>query len=108
MRFMLMIMVLSITLAGCFPKSRSEYLPQIYKAPDVEAQWIRGGEPLMYKDQEWIPADDTENLTDTEVYKLGEYRDVLFFAAKQDVEPYQRLYTKFGRNRYRYFVLKSP
>lgn len=108
MRFLLLSLVLSIALAGCFPKSRPDYIPQIYKAPEVEAQWIRSGEPLIYKDQEWIPADDTENLMDSEVYKLGEYRDVLFFAAKEDVEPYQRLYTKFDRNRYRYFLLKKP
>ena len=108
MKRILFVVVVSAALAGCFPKSRPDYIPQIYKAPDIEAPWIRNGEPLVYKDQEWYPADDTENLIDTEVYKLGEYQEVLFFAAVEDVEPYQRLYTKFGRNRYRYYQPKKP
>ncbi len=104
MKLKLFLIIGCVVLVGCFPKSHPDYLPQIYKAPDTEAPWIRSGEPLVYQDRKWMAADDTESLTDMEVLKVGEYQDVEFFAAKEDVEPYQRLYTKFGRNRYRYFL----
>lgn len=87
--------------------SKTQDIPQIYKIPDIEAPWIRAGEAIIYKDMEWFPMDDTEILLDKEVFKLGEYRSVDFFVAKKDVEPYQRLYTKFDRNRYRYYQLKQ-
>lgn len=101
-------LLLAAFCAGCLPTSKSVDVPQIYKTPAQEAQWIRNGEPLIYQDQQWYPADATENLIDTEVIKLGEYQDVPFFVSKEDVEPYGRLYTKFSRNRYRYYKMKKP
>ncbi|PIW60519.1 MAG: hypothetical protein COW13_03740 [Candidatus Omnitrophica bacterium CG12_big_fil_rev_8_21_14_0_65_50_5] len=100
-------MTLCLIVSGCLPTSKSVDVPQIYKTPAEEAQWIRKGEPLIYQDHKWYPSDATENFMDTEVIKLGEYQDAAFFASKEDVEPYDRLYTKFSRNRYRYYKLKS-
>lgn len=76
---------------------------QSYSVPPAEAQWIRDGEPLEFEGERWYPEDGTENFLDSEVYVLGEYRGVEFFADKVDVRPYDRLYTKFGKNRFRYF-----
>lgn len=80
---------------------------QIYPAPSVEAEWIRGGTPIEFEGELWFPADGTENLLDTEVYVVGEYKGVQIFVAKEDVRPYNRLYTKFGRNKFRYFEKKN-
>lgn len=72
-----------------------------------EAEWIRNGDPIEYDGKLWYPQDETENLIDSEVYLLGEYRGVQFFIEKIDVKPYDRIYTKFSRNRFRYFQQKT-
>ena len=76
---------------------------QSYAAPTVEADWVRNGEPIEYEGEKWLPMDGTESLLDSEVQLMGEYRGVQFFTDKEDVRPFHRLYTKFGRNKYRYF-----
>ncbi len=76
---------------------------QIYAAPAVEAAWIRDGEPLRFEGEEWYPRDGFDVLTDDEVLPLGEFRGVPFFVAKADVRPFRRLYTKFGRNKFRIY-----
>ena len=80
---------------------------EMYNTPEEEAPWIRNGEPIEFDGKLWYPQDGTENLLDSEVYFLGEYRGVQFFVEKKDVKPYDRLYTKFSRNRFRYFELKK-
>jgi len=79
----------------------------IYATPSKEAEWIRNGEPIEFDGKQWYPQDGTENLLDSEVYLMGEYRGVEFFIEKIDVKPYDRLYTKFGPNRFRYFEVKK-
>lgn len=79
----------------------------IYAVPGKEAEWIRNGEPIELDGKQWVPQDGIENLLDSEVYLLGEYRGVEFFVEKTDVKPYDRLYTKFGQNRFRYFQAKE-
>jgi len=74
--------------------------------PYAEASWIRQGEPIMYNNEAWYPADDVETLLDSEVIYIGAYRNVRFYIAKVDVYPYNRLYTVFGKNQYRYFEPK--
>ena len=69
----------------------------------VEPSWIRNGEPIEFEGEMWYPQDGTETLLDSEVMYLGEYRGVQFFLDKVDVRPYDRLYTKFGKNKFRYF-----
>ena len=76
---------------------------QSYQAASIEAPWIRNGEPIEYQGELWYPQNGTEALLDTEVYLLGEYKDVQFFAEKVDVNPLERIYTKFGRNKFRYY-----
>lgn len=76
---------------------------QSYPIPAVEAGWIRNGEALEFEGKSWFPTDDVENLLDEEVYKVGEYKEVGVFVEKIDTKPYERLYTKFARGKFRYF-----
>jgi len=76
---------------------------QSYSIPTVEAQWIRNGEPIDFEGALWYPADGIEVLRDSEVYLVAEYRGLQVFADRIDVRPYDRLYTKFGKNKFRYF-----
>ncbi len=80
---------------------------QNYPLLSTEAEWIRHGEPIEFEGNLWYPADGVESLTDSEVYILGEYRGVQYFADKVDVRPYERLYTKFDKNKFRYFKKKD-
>jgi len=74
-----------------------------FPVPNIEAQWIRDGETLEFEEAQWIPQDHLDILRDSEVYLLGEYRGVQFFVDKTDVRPYERLFTKFGPNKFRSF-----
>lgn len=76
---------------------------QSYPVPKVEAGWIRNGDSLLFEGNQWFPVDDVESLMDSEVYQIGEYQDVQIFVEKIDAKPYDRLYTKFAKNKYRYF-----
>ena len=80
---------------------------QSFNFPSLEADWVRNGEPLEYEGKLWYPQDDLENLVDSEMYPLGQYKDVPFFCEKQDVRPFNRLYTKFARNKFRLFLKKE-
>lgn len=95
-------------LTGCIPLSRPDDIPQMYAVPDQEAAWILAGEPIVFQDKSWFPADATEAFLDKEMRKLGQYKGVDFFVSREDVEPYERLFTKFDRNRYRYYQLRQP
>ncbi len=79
----------------------------IYRFPSIEAAWVQNGEPIEFEGELWYPTDGVENLLDSEVYLVGEYRGVQFFIEKTDIRPYDRLYTKFARNRFRYFQKKA-
>lgn len=76
---------------------------QTYPAPVFEATWIRNGEPISFEGSKWYPVNDYEVMDDSEVYQVGAYRGVKIFVAKIDAKPYDRIYTKFGRNKFRYF-----
>ena len=76
---------------------------QSYASPVIEAGWIRNGEPIEYGGSRWFPVDDTETLLDAEVYQVGEYKGVQIFVDKVDIKPYKRLYTKFAKNKFRYY-----
>ena len=73
----------------------------------VEATWIREGQPIEFEGERWYPLDADDNLLDSEVYIVGRYQEVEFFVDRVDVRPYNRRYTKFGRNKYRAFEKKS-
>ena len=69
----------------------------------LEPKWIRDGEAIIYDGRRWYPQDDVEVLQDSEVLLIGVYRGVQVFVTKTDVKPYDRLYTKFDVNKYRYY-----
>lgn len=92
------------TIVSCKTTSSSK-LPELNFTEPQEAAWIINGEPIEYEGKKWYPQDGIEILTDEEVYLLGTYRDVMFFAEKTDVRPYRRIYTQFGPNKFRYFKL---
>ncbi len=91
-------------LSGCtHVTSGNDGQMQSYPVPVVEAGWIRNGEPLEYQGQKWYAVDDVENLTDVEVYQIGEYKETPIFVEKVDTKPYNRIYTKFAKGKFRYF-----
>lgn len=93
-----------LTLAGCSASVREKISPFGYRIPAMEADWIRGGEPIEFEGGLWYPADDIEIMTDDEVYRMGDYKGVEFFVSKEDVKPYDQILTKFDRNKFRLFV----
>ena len=90
-------------LAGCSSTSGNVGQVQSYAFTQSEAPWIKNGEPIEFEGAFWYPQDGIEVLLDSEVNFLGEYKGVAFFSDKVDVRPYKRLYTKFGRNQFRYY-----
>ncbi len=103
------IVVLSLGLAGCGGlRKGNDGNMMLYAVPREEAAWIRDGEPIEFEDQLWYPQDGFDILTDSELIKVGRYRGVEFFVSKADVRPFYRLYTKFDRNKFRYFEQRPP
>ena len=76
---------------------------QSYPAPIIEAGWIRNGDPIIYGGTKWYPVNDYEILQDSEVFQVTEYKGVQVFIEKIDTKPYERIYTKFDKNKFRYF-----
>lgn len=76
---------------------------QSYPAPVIEAGWIRNGEPIEYDGSKWYPVNDFEVLDDSEVFQVTEYKGVQVFVEKIAIKPYERIYTKFDKNKFRYF-----
>ena len=97
------VFLLSVFLSGCQTTGGNVGRLHSYLTPSVEAEWIRNGEPIEFEGDLWYPRDDIESFLDSEMDLMGEYRGVQFFTDKIDVRPYNRLYTKFGRNKFRFF-----
>ena len=93
----------SIILGGCFTTKGNEGDMNKFSTPKIEADWILNGEPIEFEGESWYPQDGFDILLATEVYRIGEYKGVEFFVDRTDVRPYNRLYTKFGQNKFRYF-----
>jgi len=74
-----------------------------YSLSSVEAEWIRNGEPIKFENELWYPADGVEGFLDSEMRLMGTHQGVEFFIDKVDVRPFSRLYTKFGKNKFRFF-----
>lgn len=104
MLYWLLLGSLSLGLTACQNEGhfRKPLLPFAY--PDLEPQWIRSGEPIEFEGQLWHPVDDIEVLTDDEVLAVAEFREIKIFVEKVDVAPYARIYTKFGENKFRYYL----
>lgn len=104
-KLLLVLLLFSLTFAvGCRTAGRGNSgQVQSFVFQPVEAEWIRNGEPIVFEGETWYPKDDIESLQDSEVYYLGEYRSVQFFVDRVDVRPYDRLYTKFAKNKFRFY-----
>lgn len=97
-------LMLSAFWGGCTTvNSGNDGQVQSYPAPVIEAGWIRNGEPIEYDGSKWYPVNDYEVLEDSEVYQITEYRGVQVFVEKIATKPYDRIYTKFDKNKFRYF-----
>ena len=91
-------------LGGCASvSSDNDGQVQSYAAPVIEAAWIRAGEPIEYDGYKWYPVNDYEVLQDSEVFQVSEYKGVQVFVEKIAVKPYERIYTKFDKNKFRYW-----
>ena len=91
-------------LSGCASiNSGNNGQVQSYPYPAIEAGWIRDGEPIEYDGSRWYPVNDYEVLKDSEVFQIGEYKGVQIFVEKIATKPYGRIYTKFEKNKFRYF-----
>ena len=97
------LVIFLVTAAGCASKTGNVGQVQYYATPKVEAKWIREGQPITFENVLWYPVDDVEVLKDTEVIPIGEFQGVQVFVEKTDVRPYDRLYTKFEINKYRFY-----
>ena len=95
--------VIAGSFAGC-AFSRPAIPPQVYPIPTEEAEWIVKGQPIEFEGERWDPEDYVDLLLDSEVALAGESQGVQFFVEKIDVRPYDRLYTKFGLNKFRVFT----
>jgi len=92
-----------VFLAGCQTTKGNTGHFVSYPVGNIEADWIRNGEPIEYEGVLWYPVDGIESFLDAEVLLMGEYRGVQIFTDKVDVRPYERVYTKFDRNKFRFF-----
>ena len=101
----IVVMCVVFLCAGCSALNSSNNNGQLesYPAPVIEASWIRNGEAIVYEGKQWFPVRDIEALLDQDVYQIGEYKGVQIFVDKTDVKPYERIYTKFAKAKYRYF-----
>jgi hypothetical protein len=99
-----LIFMLTGFLGGCASvNSGNDGQVQSYPAPAIEAAWIRNGDPIEYDGAKWYPVNDYEVLQDPDVYQITEYKGVQVFVEKIETKPYQRIYTKFDKNKFRYF-----
>ncbi len=101
-KIVLIVVAVVISISGCSTSPSKGGLRTSYAAP-LEADWIRDGQSLEFEKELWYPMDNVENILDSEVYKVGVYRSLDIFVEAIDVRPYDRLYTKFGKNKYRFF-----
>ena len=104
--FSIFVFMAVVFISGCQTTTHNAGQFHSFRLAASEADWIRNGEPIEFDGEKWYPADGTESLLDSEVYLTGEHRGVQFFVEKIDVRPYNRLYTKFSKNKFRYFTKK--
>lgn len=94
---------LFFVVSGCAKHEGNTGQMSTFAAPVAEAKWIKDGQPIEFEQEKWYPQDALDVLLDSEVEKMGEYEGTEFFTEKMDVRPFNRLYTKFGRNKFRAF-----
>ena len=102
------VMLSALFLLGCTTSSRGNQGQfQAYVVSQNEPQWIRNGDPIKYEGELWYPQDGVETLLDSEVILTGDFQGIQFFVEKIDVRPFARLYTKFGKNKFRYYKKRT-
>ena len=101
-----LLLVCIVFMVGCASTKRNAGMMAKYRVPESEADWIRDGEPIKFEEMLWYPEDRFDVLLDSEVYYVEDYRGVPFFVQKIDVKPYNYMYTKFGRNKFRVYLKK--
>lgn len=106
-RLVLSVLAFSFVLGALTGCAGTALPPQIYPVPKEEPEWIVQGGPIEFEGEMWYPRDYVDILLDTEVIPTGEYKGVSFFVERIDVRPYDRLYTKFGINKYRVFTKQN-
>jgi hypothetical protein len=94
---------LFFSITGCQSTQGNTGQINFYPAHSQEAQWIRNGEPIEFENAFWYNPEGFEIFLYSEMLIAGEYLGVPFFIDKVDVRPYDRLYTKFDRNKFRFF-----
>lgn len=98
-------LMMGVVLAGCAHSQENTGLMTKYAIPEVEAEWIQNGDPIEFEGRLWYPQDRYDILLDSEVLFQGKYRGVDFFIEKVDVRPHDKIFTKFGRNKFRIYRL---
>jgi hypothetical protein len=102
------LLVLAGFLGGCTSvNSGNNGQVESYPSPVIEAGWIRNGESIDFDGYKWYPVNDYEVLQDSEVFQVGEYKGVQVFVEKIATKPYERIYTKFDKNKFRYFERRN-
>jgi len=101
--FLAVILCIILATAGCQSTSGNIGRKPNYALSSIEAEWIRNGEPIKFESELWYPADGIEGFLDSEMRLMGTHQGVEFFIDKVDVRPLNRLYTKFGKNKFRYY-----
>ena len=97
------LIVAALVVSGCVLSQGGANTSLTSSFPLAEPDWIRDGQPIVFEGDTWYPTDNVEWLLDSEVNQMGEYKGVPFYIDKTDVKPFDRLYTRFARNRYRAF-----
>ena len=99
----LVLFVIMGSLAGCVvPQPRGDQGINISAGLD-EPAWVRNAEPLSFEEEDWFPTDEVESLLENEIFQVGVCRGLPVYIEKTDVRPFERLYTRFAKNRYRAF-----
>ena len=93
------------SLGGCtsITSGNNDGQLQSYSAPAIESEWIRNGDPIEFDGYKWYPVNDFEVLQDSEVFQVEEFKGVQIFVEKIATKPYDRIYTKFDKNKFRYY-----
>lgn len=100
---MFFLIVTAAVFFGCMSANQNAGMMAKYAFPEVEEAWIRNGEPIEFEGRQWYPQARYDLLLDSEMFLQGEYRGVPFFTEKIDVRPYSKVFTKFGRNKFRVY-----
>ena len=90
-------------MTGCQTTGNKPARARNFSSTSLEADWIRNGEPIEFENELWFPADGVEGFLDSEMRLVGEHKGVEFFIDKVDVRPFNRLYTKFDKNKFRFY-----